>query len=107
MSIPDSISLAGCTAIVTGGSRGIGKAISFELARRGASIAIVYANPDNTSAANEVVKEIRVVSADINALAILADLRDFGAYERVVQKTLGYFKTGKIDILGATSSPPF
>lgn len=51
--------LNGKTAIVTGGSRGIGKAICLELAKNGADIALIYAS--NDQAANEVVDEITVL----------------------------------------------
>ena len=45
------MSFTGRTAVVTGGSRGIGKAICLELARRGANVVFSYAG--NTAAAEE------------------------------------------------------
>ena len=47
--------LKGKTAVVTGGSRGIGKAVSLKLASYGANIAVIYAG--NEEAANETVKK--------------------------------------------------
>ena len=47
--------LTGKTAIVTGGSRGIGRAVSLLLAREGANVAIVYAG--NTAAAEETKQQ--------------------------------------------------
>lgn len=46
--------LTGKTAIVTGGSRGIGRAVSVALAKAGANVAIIYAG--NTAAAEETKK---------------------------------------------------
>jgi 3-oxoacyl-[acyl-carrier protein] reductase len=104
MSLPATISLSGRTAIVTGGSRGIGKEISIELARRGASVAIVYANPAKTTAAQETVDEIKAIGVD--AVAILADLKDVSSSERIVKETLAGLGSAKIDILGVYSPPP-
>ena len=53
--------LNGKTALVTGASRGIGKAIALELARQGANVAVIYAG--NTAAAEETV-------ADLTALGL-------------------------------------
>ncbi|MGI6129006.1 MAG: 3-oxoacyl-[acyl-carrier-protein] reductase [bacterium] len=57
-------------AVVTGGSRGIGKAIALGLAKRGAAVAIVYAQ--NSARADDVVADI--VSAGGKATAIQADV---------------------------------
>jgi NAD(P)-dependent dehydrogenase (short-subunit alcohol dehydrogenase family) len=88
--LPSSISLSNLTAIVTGGSRGIGKDISLELARRGADVAIIYVNP--------AIAEIKTFG--VKAVAIQADLKDPSALDRIVKETLKALVTEKIDILG-------
>jgi NAD(P)-dependent dehydrogenase (short-subunit alcohol dehydrogenase family) len=110
VSIPTSLSLLNRTAIVTGGTRGIGKGIALELARRGASVAIVYANPKNGDRAEETVKEIKAAGIDmkgveVKAVAILADLKDPQVGERIVREMLEGLGTGKIDILGKSLKP--
>jgi 3-oxoacyl-[acyl-carrier protein] reductase len=85
--------LAGKTAIVTGGSRGIGKAIVRALAREGARVAFVYQS--NAEAANELVKELELDQRE--AVAIQADVAQKGAADEVVKSVLE--KWEKIDIL--------
>jgi 3-oxoacyl-[acyl-carrier protein] reductase len=62
-------SLAGKTALVTGGSRGIGRAIAIELARAGASVAVGYNSGE--AEAGEVATEIggRAIQADVSSAA--------------------------------------
>jgi 3-oxoacyl-[acyl-carrier protein] reductase len=96
--LPSSISLSNLTAIVTGGSRGIGKDISLELARRGADVAIIYVNPAKSHVANETIAEIKTFG--VKAVAIQADLKDPSALDRIVKETLKALVTEKIDILG-------
>jgi 3-oxoacyl-[acyl-carrier protein] reductase len=67
--------LAGQKALVTGGSRGIGRGIALELARRGADVAINYNS--NSAAADAVVEEIKAMGR--NAAAHQADVSDFEA----------------------------
>jgi 3-oxoacyl-[acyl-carrier protein] reductase len=65
-------SLHGKVAIVTGSSRGIGKGIAVELAKRGCSVVINYAN--SKSGADEVVKTIESLGNGAQAVAIQADV---------------------------------
>ncbi|MCS7070531.1 MAG: SDR family NAD(P)-dependent oxidoreductase, partial [Anaerolinea sp.] len=63
-------SLTDKIAVVTGGSRGIGRAIALELAKRGATVIVNYQK--NADAANEVVSQIQ--STGGTALALQADV---------------------------------
>ncbi len=85
--------LQGKSAIVTGASRGIGRAIAIELARRGASVVVNY----NTSeaAAHEVVKTI--TEAGSTAIAFKADVSRLDEATALVKAALDAF--GKLDIL--------
>ena len=96
--LPSSITLHNLTTLVTGGSRGIGKAIALELAGRGSSVAIVYVNPAKSDAANETVAEIKALG--VKGVAIQADLKDPSSYETIVKETLKGLGTNQIHILG-------
>ncbi len=85
--------LQGKTAVVTGGSRGIGKAIALRLAESGADIAIVYAG--NEAAATETCELIRQQGR--KATAFRCDISDFAQTEKLVADITGEF--GGIDIL--------
>jgi len=86
-------SLQGKVALVTGASRGIGRAIALELARRGADVAVNYAR--NAKAAAEVVDA--VVELEGRALPIAADVGDFEQAAILVNTTLK--ELGGLDIL--------
>jgi 3-oxoacyl-[acyl-carrier protein] reductase len=88
-----SRALAGRTALVTGGSRGIGRAIALELGQRGASVAVNYAR--NEGAAREVVE--RIVGGGGSAVALQGDVGAGQTAESLVKQTVDAF--GKIDIL--------
>lgn len=66
------LSLEGKNALVTGGSRGIGKAIALKLAECGANVAITYAR--SADAAEEVKQQLE--QEKVEALSIQADARD-------------------------------
>lgn len=87
------MSLGGTYALVTGGGRGIGRAISLELARRGANVAINYAA--NAAAAEETAELCRVF--DVDAFPIQADMADPAACQSMVDEVLSRF--GRLDIL--------
>ncbi len=72
--------LAGTKALVTGGSRGIGRAVALELARRGADVAINYNS--NSGAADEVVAEI--VAMGRTAIAIQGNVADYASAGNLV-----------------------
>jgi hypothetical protein len=101
---PIKLPLAGKTALVTGGIRGIGRGISLELARRGANVAMVYANPSRQDTAMEVVKEIQSLESGVKAVSIQADLKKFDNYQKIVDETLKEFHVKNIDIVGMYKS---
>ncbi|NEU71910.1 SDR family oxidoreductase [Hassallia byssoidea VB512170] len=86
-------SLSGKVAIVTGSSRGIGRAIAERLGRDGANVVVTYAG--NKDKAEEVVSAIKANKTD--AIAIQVDMRKIEDVRNLFQKTLDYF--GKLDIL--------
>lgn len=80
-------------ALVTGGSRGIGRAIALELAKRGASVVLSYAG--NEVAAAETVKAI--TDAGGKARAVRLDVSDTAACARVVEEIIA--AQGRLDVL--------
>ena len=80
-------------ALVTGGSRGIGRAICLELARQGAAVAVNYAG--NEQAAQETVEACRALG--VQAEAFQADVSDPAACESLIAQVKERF--GRLDIL--------
>ena len=85
--------LANKTALVTGASRGIGRATALELAKAGAKVAVNYAG--NRAAAEEVVAMIEAAGGQ--AFMVQADVGDAAAVDAMVKAVVGRF--GSIDIL--------
>lgn len=87
------MNLEGKVAVVTGASRGIGRAIALELARFGASVVVNYNR--SADAASEVVATIEEEGGE--AVAVQADVGDLDQATRLVQSAIDTF--GGIDIL--------
>ncbi len=87
------LSLEGRTAIVTGGARGIGKAIAKVLAARGAKIAVVDLQ---MGLAEETAKEI-TAKTGVETIALEVDVSDQASAKAMVKDAIAKF--GKIDIL--------
>ncbi|GAP94099.1 glucose 1-dehydrogenase [Leptolyngbya sp. NIES-2104] len=85
--------LNGKVAIVTGSSRGIGRAIAERLGQDGAKVVVTYVG--NQDKAEEVVSAIKANGSD--AVAIKVDMRQVADVRNLFQKTIAQF--GQIDIL--------
>ena len=91
--------LSGKVAIVTGASRGIGRAIALKLAREGADVVIaaktVEPDPRLPGTIHDVAREVEALGR--RALAIQTNVRQEADIERMVEETLKTF--GRVDIL--------
>jgi 3-oxoacyl-[acyl-carrier protein] reductase len=85
--------LQGKVAIVTGASRGIGRAVALALAAEGASVAINYAS--SNTAAEALVAEIRAAGAE--AISLQADVSKADRVESLVAAVMA--KWGRVDVL--------
>jgi len=85
--------LTGRTALVTGASRGIGRAIALSLAQEGADVAVNYVSSEG--AAKEVVE--RILAMGRKAMLAQADVADYPDTYRMAQEVLKQF--GHLDIL--------
>jgi L-rhamnose 1-dehydrogenase len=90
--------------VVTGGSRGIGRAIAIESARHGAHVAINYLRPIDTAcgrdlAAEDVLAEITALGR--RAIAVEGNIGERATSQKLVEATLKEF--GKIDVLAANA----
>ncbi|MCL2029981.1 MAG: 3-oxoacyl-[acyl-carrier-protein] reductase [Oscillospiraceae bacterium] len=85
--------LNGQTALITGGSRGIGRAAALALAGAGADIAVIYAGRED--AARQTAEDCAALG--VKARTYLCDVSDFAAAGRAVEAVLADF--GRLDIL--------
>ena len=91
--------LRGRVALVTGASRGIGKALALRLAREGANIVVASKSEQSTErlpgSVHETADEIRALGR--RAIAIPTDVRDDDAVRKMIERTIADF--GRLDIL--------
>jgi 3-oxoacyl-[acyl-carrier protein] reductase len=89
----DGFELAGRVALVTGGSRGIGRAVVLRLAELGASVLVNYY--EDAGAADSVVRAARDLG--VRAQAIAADVANLGDAQKLVSEALNHFT--RLDLL--------
>jgi citronellol/citronellal dehydrogenase len=91
--------LRGRVAVVTGASRGIGKALAIRLANEGADVVVAAKSEQSTErlpgSIHETAEEIRALGR--SAIAVPTDVRDEEAIRRMVDRTIEQF--GRLDIL--------
>jgi NAD(P)-dependent dehydrogenase (short-subunit alcohol dehydrogenase family) len=94
------LQLTGRTAIVTGGSRGIGKAIAIALAREGVDVALVARDKAALAAAAEAIGS----QSGQRVLAVSADTGDDASIKRMTAEVMAAF--GRVDILVNCAAQP-
>ena len=90
--------LSSKTALITGGTRGLGRAIADVLAKNGVAVALNYRRDD--ASANAALEQIRAIAPD--AILAKADLADDGAVRAMVSEVVAKF--GRIDLLIANAA---
>ena len=88
---PENMSMQGKVVIITGGSKGIGRAIALRLAKSGASVVVNYSS--DAAAADEVVGQI----GKDRALAVKADAGSVAGVSALVEATVERF--GRVDVV--------
>src|SRR5438046_7707555 len=86
--------LQNAVAIITGGARGIGRGIAYELAKEGVRIAVADL-PSVDAERRETIGEIKRIGPD--AFAVDVDVRDLSQAQAMVQATID--RWGQVDIL--------
>ena len=87
------LGIEGKSAIVTGGSLGIGTSVALTLAREGCDVAINYRRHD--AEAKEVVRQIEALGR--RGLAVQADVSSYADAEKMVRQVVAEF--GRLDIM--------
>lgn len=88
------LNLQGKVALVTGGSKGIGRQVALTFAQEGANVAICARNPDDLEKAKN---QIREAVPTCNVYTISADLRNEGGAQKAIEAAVEHF--GGVDIL--------
>ena len=91
----EALNLTGAAVIVTGSSRGIGKAIALALAAEGANVLVNFTNDRSQEAADAVAAAISALGC--KSAVVQADIGDPAARETILQAAIDAF--GGVDIL--------
>src|SRR5215212_6122669 len=94
------LELTGKTAVVTGGSRGIGKAIARELAREGVDVAIVARSAEALQATAAELAQ----ATGRKITPIMADTGDDASVKKMIEQAVG--ELGRLDILVNCAAAP-
>jgi 3-oxoacyl-[acyl-carrier protein] reductase len=92
--------LKGKTAIVTGGSRGLGAGMAYELAKRGADVVLTYTSPSSSTLISDLQTKISQLPHRPSTLGVIADLSKVDCPDEIV-KSMKDWRGGdlKVDIL--------
>ncbi len=93
MGVLDRFRLDGRVVLITGGSRGLGKAMALAMAEAGASVAVTARTAEPAEAAARAVAD----ATGVRTLGIAAEVTDAAAVEAMVARTLDTF--GSVDVL--------
>jgi L-rhamnose 1-dehydrogenase len=96
--------LEGKVVVVTGGSRGVGRAIALESARHGADVLINYqASNDARYGADRASEEVlgELIALGRRAIAIEGDIGNSATAQRIVDAAVGHF--GRVDVLASNA----
>lgn len=85
---------AGTVVLITGASRGIGRALALAFARRGAHLVLAARSAGELDA---VAAEARALNPQVDALAVPTDVTDLAALEHLTERALAHF--GRVDVL--------
>jgi len=92
--------LKGKTAIVTGGSRGLGAGMAYELAKRGADVVLTYTSPSSSTLVSDLEAKISQLPHKPSTIGVMADLSRANSPDEII-KSIKDWRGGdlKIDIL--------
>lgn len=89
--------LTGKVTVVTGSSRGLGRCMALDLAKRGAKVVVTYTSESSKVKVDDLIAEIENIENTSTAISVRADLNDLDSPSTIIKRTVDAF--GGIDIL--------